>query len=373
MDTNKISIAEVLADAHISISDTVYDESNTEMLNFQIVSRKFYEPLKKANGKYSLIYKNTVEIADYRMITELLPPLSDLNYSGKAKLPYFISGLDLFRKALDDGKRSAVEGGPCLFGTNEVIVNIFFNDGTVERFDFNSGKPYSLSSRDEDLGEFLLERGADVSEIKFENKKTELTPQEWIFIKYPFDIAKLLQIPLVIPIPDMSYAKYMDAVLVNAPESVRNKALCDFRALTDVICDKYLSVIKKLCEMYSDVHCDVVHARNDELISKYYEARTPFIERGKTLRSLTKAIGKTESVKDYISMPALPYYLYGAENILEVDSMDETDSYRKCRKAHKNAFNLSCILLPEFLSKDMVHTIFDAPLNRKEYGNYVID
>ena len=372
MDINKTSIAEIFADAHISINDTVYNKSSAEMLNFQIVSRRFYEPLKNESGKYSLIYKNTVEIADYRMITELLPALNDLEYSGKTKLPYFTSGLGLFRKALDDGKRSAVEGGPCLFGTHEVIVDILLNDDSLERFDFNSGKPYSLSSRDEDLGEFLLERGSDVSEIKFENRKTELTPQEWIFIKYPFDIARLLGLPLVIPIPDMSYVKYMDAVLANTPEAVRDKALCKFRELTAVICDKYLSVIDRLCELYSDVHCDVIHARNDELIHRYYEARTPFIERGKTLRSLTKAIGKSESVKDYISMPALPYYLYGAENILEVDSMDETDSYRKCRKAHKGTFNLSCILLPEFLSKDMVHTIFDAPLNRKEYGNYVI-
>ena len=373
MDINKTSIAEIFADAGISISDTVYNNSSTEMLNFKIVSRRFFEPFKNESGKYSLVYKNTVEISDYQMITELLPALSALEYSGKTKLPYFTSGLNSFRKALDEGKRSAVEGGPCLFGTHEVIVNISLKDGSLERFDFNSGKSYSLSCRDEDLGDFLLERGADVSEIKFENRKTELTPQEWIFIKYPFDIARLLELPLVIPIPDMSYAKYMDAVLANTLVAVRDKALCEFRELTDVICDKYLSVINSLCRLYSDVRCDIVHARNDELIRKYYEARAPFIERGKTLRSLTKAVGKTEAVKDYISMPALPYYLYGAENILEVDSMDETDSYRKCRKAHKGAFNLSCILLPEFLSKDMVHTIFDAPLNRKEYGNYVIE
>ena len=372
MNINKASIAEVLADAGISIDNTVYDKSNPKMLDFQIVSRKFYEPFKNADGKYSLVYKNTVEIADYDTITEILPQLKGLKYSAKTKLPYFTSGLDSFRKALDDGKSSAVEGGPCLFGSNEVTVDVFLKDGSLERFDFNSGKPYSSSLRDEDLGGFLLERGSDVSDLRFENMKTGLTPQEWFFLKYPFDIARLLNVPVVIPLPDMSYIKYMSAVLENTPKDVKDKAISDFRAIVHEICDKYLHVIDRLRELYPNVHCDVVHDRSEDLTRKYYEARAPFIERGKTLHSLTKAAGKLESIKDYISMPALPYYLYGAENILEVDSMDETDSYRKCRKAHKNAFNLSCILLPEFLSQDNVHTIFDAPLNRKEYGNYVI-
>lgn len=129
-------------------------------------------------------------------------------------------------------------------------------------------------------------------------------------------------------------------------------------------------MIEQMRTLYQSVRCEVVHARDKQLCEKYYEARSPYMERNKVIRNLTAIPEKLESVKDYVSMPALPFYLFGINNVIEVDSMDETDSFRKCRKAHKGALNLSCILFPELLSTDMVHTIFDAPWDRKEYGRY---
>jgi hypothetical protein len=53
--------------------------------------------------------------------------------------------------------------------------------------------------------------------------------------------------------------------------------------------------------------------------------------------------------------------------------MDETDSYRKCCFAHKSEdVEISCILYPELLSMDKIHTIFEAPSAMKEYGKYEI-
>ena len=69
-------------------------------------------------------------------------------------------------------------------------------------------------------------------------------------------------------------------------------------------------------------------------------------------------------------MPALPYYVFGSKYILEVNSMDETDSYRKCRKAHKNEVVMGCILFPELLSGDGENTIYCTTLEYKEYGKY---
>ena len=59
-------------------------------------------------------------------------------------------------------------------------------------------------------------------------------------------------------------------------------------------------------------------------------------------------------------MPALPFYLLGIRDILEIDSVDETDSFRKCGKAHKGTINLSCILYPEKLSADGKNTVYHA-------------
>ncbi|HIV16676.1 MAG TPA: hypothetical protein IAB17_01655, partial [Candidatus Alectryocaccobium stercorigallinarum] len=361
---------------NIKLTDTVYKDSPQKVLDFRIVSKDHYEPFTGADGIYSIRYKNTVNINDFYNVTNILPELSGINYSGRYDLPYFTAGLEQLAIARQAGEKTAVEGGPCLFGTDEVLVIVTRKGGQTDYFDYNTGKSYSLrlhSDQEYDFGSFMREHGSEVESIQFENRKTGLTPQEWIFIKYPFEAASVLNAPLVIPIPDMSYVKYLKAVLKYTSASVRERALNDFRDVSHEICDKYLQIIDKFKGIYRNVSCEVVHERNTALIDKYYKARSPYIERNKVLRSLTQIPEKCESVKDYISMPALPYYLYGIKNILEIDSMDETDSYRKCSKAHKGTINLSCLLLPEFLSKDKMHTIFDAPADLKEYGEYVIE
>ena len=69
----------------------------------------------------------------------------------------------------------------------------------------------------------------------------------------------------------------------------------------------------------------------------------------------------------------VPLYLFHAENILEINTVTETDSYRKCKSAHRRAARLGCILFPELLSGDGRHILYFAPLKWKEYGKYFDD
>ena len=64
--------------------------------------------------------------------------------------------------------------------------------------------------------------------------------------------------------------------------------------------------------------------------------------------------------------PLVPYLL-GIRDILEIDSVDETDSFRKCGNAHKGTINLSCILYPEKLSADGKNTVYHAKQEFKDY------
>lgn len=258
------------------------------------------------------------------------------------------------------------------------MIEVICRDGRKEYFDYNTGKSYLTYEHEEsediiDFAAYVNAHARDITAIHFDNRKAGITPQEWSFVKYPFEIAYALEAPLVIPIPDMSYMKYLDAVLEHIDEDARKSALEEFRNVEYTISDMYLALISQMQESYGNVHCEVVHARDSELCDAYYKKRALYMNRNKIVRNLTGIPEKLESVKDYVSMPALPYYLWGIDNIIEVDSMDETDSFRKCRKAHKNDVNLSCILFPELLSTDKIHTIFDAPWDRKEYGNYALD
>lgn len=370
------SIVEMCRKNGKKLSDTVYQNSCRSMLDFKIVSGDFYEFVEKENKKNVLFYKNCLEIMDFSMIKELIPQLAQIEYSNKETFPYFTSGLSELSEKLNRGERIAVEGGPCLFGTNEVMIEVVRKDGRKDYFDYNTGKVYFEEDPNEKgvvLGNFMMENVDKIQAVHFENRKLGLTPQEWAFIKYPFEIAKELSAPLVIPIPDLSYVKYLEAVLKNTDKRVREEAIAEFRHIAYEITDQYLGIIDQMKSRNKNVDCEVLHERNIELCEKYYEERSRYIERNRVIRNLTGIPEKLEPVKDYVSMPALPYYLYGIQNVIEVDSMDEADSFRKCRKAHKGKLNLSCILFPELLSTDKVHTIFDAPWEKKRYGEYVLE
>lgn len=348
--------------------ENLYQNENADFLDFRIISGDFFE----ISDESIIKYKNVVELYSAQMLGQRVPALESLEYKNKETVPLLVGDIDLLKKF--QGEKVAVEGGPCLFGTDEVKVTVIMADSSSYEFDYNTGKVYFKDSdkAEMDLGGFLLENGAKVSAIHFLNRKKGITPQEYAFIKYPFEVAKAFQGALVIPLPDMSYVKYLKAILENVNPLVAAKALDEFQDVVHEISDMYLALIDQMQDKYQIEEFVVVHSRNVQMLRDYYERRHPFIERNKVLRGLTSVLEKLESIKDYVSMPALPYYLWGYENIIEVDSMDETDSYRKCKKAHKGTIHLAAILYPELLSQDGVHTIFEAGLEYKEYGNYEI-
>lgn len=362
------TIREVIAQKEHSLQETVYAQANSAMLDFHLFSGDFYQ--WKGN---SLSFKDCVKVADFKQIVEVFPPFGNVQYKSRQKLPYFTDNLELLEDAWKCGEKVAVEGGPCLFGTYEVNVIIRLKDGSKYLFDYASGKAYfdDSISETESLADYLCQYGEQVEQISFQQEKTGLTPQEYLNLRYPFEIAKALGGGLVIPIPDMSYRKYLLAILEFVPECVRIQTLEEFDLLSAKITTFYLDIIEKLQKQFQIEQFCCVHGGSQKELEVWYEKRTPYIERGKVLHSLTRLPEKLEPIKDYISMPALPFYLFDAKFILQVDSMDETDSYRKCKKAHKKAFQMGCIMLPELLSNDNTYTFYNTHKEWKDFGNYV--
>ena len=362
------TIREMIAQKGRKLEETDYARSNPHMLDFRLISGDFYE---WDGGK--LRFKECADVMDFEQVAEAFPPFGNVRYASREKFPYFTGNLDRLLSARERGEAIAVEGGPCLFGEHEVTVSVRLNDGETRLFDYANGRAY-LDKTDfdetDELTDYLRLNGERVTEIAFRQNKWELTPQEYLNLRYPFEIAAALGGPLVIPIPDMSYRKYLLYALDAVSEDIRKQALEDFDGILNRIADIYLETIAKLQARFQIGRFACVHRRDPSALKLWYEKRAPYIERGKVLRHLTRLPEKVESVKDYTSMPALPFYLFGANNILEVNSVYETDAFRKCQKAHKNALQMGCILIPELLSGDGVHTIYNAPLQWKEYGNY---
>lgn len=350
-----------------ALEDTDYARSNRDMLDFRLFSGDFYE----WNGG-KLRFKQCADVMDFGQAAEAFPPLAGVGYKSREKFPYFVGGVDLLKEAIERGEAVAVEGGPCLFGEYEVTVTVRLKDGETRLFDYANGKAYLDGAEFEEalgLADYLRLNGERVEEISFRQDKQGLTPQEYLNLRYPFEIAAALGGPLVVPIPDMSYRKYLLYALDSVPEDIRERTLEEFDAILNQIADIYLDVIAELQARFQIGRFACVHRRDPEALKIWYEKRAPYIERGKTLHHLTRLPEKLEPIKDYISMPALPLYFFGAGNVLEANIVIEADSYRKCRKAHKSVLQMGCILIPELLCGDGAHVYYEAPLQWKEYGN----
>ncbi|MEG2001447.1 MAG: hypothetical protein RR053_08665, partial [Evtepia sp.] len=129
------------------------------------------------------------------------------------------------------------------------------------------------------------------------------------------------------------------------------------------IANMYLSYIDIRRKAYHLPKLEILHMRNTELLNLFYDRRAGFLSK----RNLTKNESKLDSIADYISMPAMPYYLWGITNIIEINSTDETDAIRKCMKNHKNVINFFPIMIPEKVSRDGKTTIFEAERPLKDY------
>ena len=373
------TVRSLLENRGIPLKESAYASCSDEMLDFRIASGDFYDIPDPQNG--ILRFKNSVDVFGFEHLMQSLPPLRGLDYVHRSLFPYYGENLAAIRRGLEnEPDLVCVEGGPCLFGEHEVTVIVTLSDGAEYAFDYSTGKEYAdreehyASDADageaKDLAGFLAARADRTASLRFVNRKTGLTGQEYLQEFFPFAVAAALDTALVMTLPDMSYRKYLVAAVAPLPQDIREKALRDFDAILYAISDMYLRLTEELKARFALKRFACVHGRDAELISRYMEARTPFIERNKILRHLTFNPAKLESIKDYISMPALPCYLYGSRYILEVNSMDETDSFRKCRTAHKGALELGCILFPELLSGDGEHTLYCAPIEFKDYGNY---
>ena len=320
-----------------------------------------------------LQYKNTAYFTSYTDIAGVFPQLAGLPFSHLQKAPMLISHADKLDRAIRHGREIGMVGGPCLFGKDEVLIHFKLESGETATFDCCNGRR-CLQEEDKSytLREYVDLYGEQICDVQYENRKTGITRQEYDSIAYVFAAAKGLGAKIVFPLPDMSYMKYMESDLRSLKEPLRTEKLKEFREHTYQIADGFLKEIEVLGAQYSQVEYCVLHQRNEEICRMFYEKREPYLKASSYIQKLTKDDGKSESIIDYITMLALPWYIYGTKYIVQFDSLDETDSGRKCRKIHKNDIHITQLLYPEYLSRDEKNTIYNAPIAYKDYKEWGI-
>jgi hypothetical protein len=319
-----------------------------------------------------LTYKETVLCNSLENMRAILPELRGIDADRLEKTPIFTKSFDELPAKLNGGKPSAIVGGPCLLGTGEMLIRVIHRDGSAFCFDFNTGN-YSGNLRDENaVGPHIRENADNIVKILFENKKTALSLQDCEFLRTPMEFARLLDVPVVIPLPDAAYMKYIDAIASSAAPGVRDSAKGDFAAEIRRVSQLFLDVIEELRRRLRPPKLEVLHAGDQRGLDAFYKGRRRYYERfssfNQGLAPITRETDMVESVTDYIFYPALPFYLWGIENIVQVDSLNETDSLRKCANAHGSDITVFGVLYPEMLDKSASRAMSMAPVELKEYA-----
>ena len=318
----------------------------------------------------AILYKNTVYFSWFDDLQKMFPALERIRTEDIRQIPLFVSHLEKLREVVRHKEPVGFVGGPCLFGIDEMLIEFQRLDGHNEIFDCSCGRRCVAQAKiwgEESIEDYLAEHGDQVCSFRFLNRKNGVTRQEYDSIRYLFAVAEIFHGKVVIPLPDMSYFKYMEKSLWKLPEFMVKRIMKEFYRECYGITDKYIRMIEKIAQEYPQIEYTVVHHRNRELCRLFEQRREKYIKESAYMRKITGRDQKKEAVVDYITMLALPYYIYGTSYVVQVDSVDETDSGRKCNKIHGKDMELIQILYPEYLSSDGKHTIYNASLEYKDY------
>ncbi|MBR5096591.1 MAG: hypothetical protein IK094_05735 [Treponema sp.] len=347
--------------------NTVANQDRIKELRAQKKDLLAKAALKADGAKISVVYKTFVQINDSKMVEKKLPQFKNVKWPYKDQMPYFAAGLEDFAAAVARGEPTAITGGPCFFGEHEVDMIFTLRDGSQKIYDFttrrrNAGDKVSLEA------EYTKENADEVVDVSFVSHKKLLTTEEYDSVLYLFELAQATKSALTLPIVDASYLKYLDAMVEPLSIEVRVRARKQFRQVAKPIIEMYRELFDVLKKKYPDVKETFIMTGEDkELLETFYSKREPFVEKPSTRRIISGIKEKIDSVKDYITLPALPLYFLGIKNVLEVDYIGETDSFWKCRKMHKGEMNLSALLYPIKISADGWRSIFSTDLQYKEY------
>lgn len=338
--------------------------------SIQVKKRDFFESLPQ---KYVVVYKNTLTADTFENVSAFIPALRNVRCERLWKMPVFTRNVEKLSDC--DLSKAGVVGGPCLFGTDEVIVIVTHSNNEKYCFDFNTGRNHQGNNA-ECMGSHLLNFGEKITDVSFVNRKKRITLQEYESLAYPMEIASALNASFLYPIPDMSYRKYLESVAENLRHDVRIRAVERFSLITGKIADMHIELFYELLQKYKIRRYLLLHERNKEALDFFYNSRRRFFNDSRFARrkaGFSAKTGKNESVCDYISVLAAPYYFWGTKHIIQCDVTDETDSMSKCAKIHKNEFVLAGIMYPEILSKNGVDVIFNAPEEYKIYYEKVTE
>jgi len=326
----------------------------------------------------SVAFEKWLTAVDFRDIAGCVPGWQGAAYQPLCRHPWFCGDVEKLAGAAGSGRELGVEGGCCLLGSDDMIFHFRMRDGTRRSFDFNTmreiraGAPELGQGVSQELWDFLARRASEVERAWLECPKERITVDEYEMTEYLFLLASGIGAKLVITIPDFSYEKTFLNAFSALPEAVFAPLAEEYHRQVRRVRALLLRLIQAMRKRFRYDNLAVLHGGDEELVRIFSEGRDRHIgaftaRRAYARRGITNRETAREAIRDYICMPAMPYYLWGVRDVIEVNRIEEWPSMPKCRRMHRPGMTLHTLLYPQRVSRNGATTSFFADRRHKEY------
>jgi len=327
----------------------------------------------KAESIFSACYKDSLTAISFEELQHFNKSWSGAEYDTLMERPLFVGNLERIKGLLEKKNTPiGIEGGSCLFGTDEMRFVFKMKNGEVRRFDFNTMQEY-LPGREftheatTELYDFIQSEGEDIQEALVDCPKTAVTIDEYDAVNFIFLFAKGLNAKVVITIPDMSYDKTFVSFFSGLDDKIykpfHDKFLAECRRMSDVS----IKMINNLAERYSIKDYEIFYYGNQEKCKLFEEKKQYYLDGYKKKDKMTTRGEMIPALRDYVCMPALPFYFYGIKDVIEINRLEEIPSVEKCRGIHRSDFRLYEIMYPQRIGKNGKTAGFYAEFDKKEF------
>ncbi len=320
----------------------------------------------------AVYFKDSIAAVDFSELQECNGKWSGEEYSLLSGRPWFVRNLESFKKLIAKGGKIGIEGGPCLFGTDEMRFIFKLRNGSTRVFDFNvmqeiiEGREFSPDSSTE-LYDFMQSESGNIENASVSCPKEYLTIDEYEQMAFIFLLARGLDAKVIMTIPDLSYNKTFISLFSSLDESIYRPFHESFLAECQRMCLVSIRTIDSLAEKYSVRDYEIFYSGNEARCRIFEEQKNEFIERYRKKNKLTTRSWMEGALQDYICMPAMPFYFYGLTDVIEINRLEEYPSLEKCRSIHSSAFELHELLYPQKLGRNGRISGFYSAFDEKEF------
>lgn len=286
--------------------------------------------------------------------------------------PWFTADLNSLKNTVSRGTTPGMEGGSCLLGNNEMQFLLTIDDDREYLFDFNTMRQvedeYSLTDTEtsSQLSDFVRANKDRIIKGTVKCHKDAITIDEYEEFTFLFSLARMLRARLVVTIPDMSYEKTFLQLFGDLKEDIFEPFYEEFMQKVFAVSDLNLRWIDRFAKKYGNTDYVVLHKRAEEIHDCFARNRDHYMRKD-VIGKITGRDGREAAIRDYICMPAMPYYLWGLEELIEVNRLEEYPSVEKCRRVHRGRIHLNSLLYPQKVCANGRTSGFYADRGSKKY------